>query len=232
MTKKWLASLLAKTGLAQPASAEENVQMVDPKSILFTLPTISNDFPPLEPIGSSPQNDDTQMHEDDWCQVEFFRKSYLPELERILKEYKVFEASNRDMITIQGEQCPVWRNTYVREVAREPLLSGDEPLAQLAKIVGGPIGPAPVLFSASSWSGRVENGFTMLIGRNVYLYGYRINNGIPILAASVGQDPDDQSLTTAFGKLNAALGLVLVDWRSQFILVDTSPDGNIRTWQP
>ena len=232
MTKKWLASLLGKTGLAQPASTEENVQFVDPGSLMFTIPTISNDLAPLETISSPPQDDEPQMHEDDWCQVEFFRKSYLQELQRMLTEYKAFEASNREMITIQGEQCPIWRKTYVRKVSREPLLSGDEPVTQLAKIVGGQIGPAPVLFSTSSWSGRVENGFTLRVGRNVYLYGHVADSGIPILAASVGPDPDDLSLTTAFSKLSGALGLVLVDWRSQFILVGTRPDGNVQAWQP
>jgi len=172
------------------------------------------------------------MHEDDWCQVEFFRRSYLPELERILKEYKAFEASNREMTTIKGNQYAVWRKVYVRRVTRELLLSGDELPAQLAKIVGGEIGPAPALFSSSTWSSRVKNGFTVRVGRNVDLYGYVADGGIRVLAASVGPNPDNQSLVTAFNKLNAELGLVLVDWKSQFILVGTSPDGKVQTWQP
>ena len=136
------------------------------------------------------------------------------------------------MTTINGEKYPVWRNAYVRTVAREALVSGDEPVEQIARTTGGEVGPAPVLFSSSSWSGRVTNGFTVRIGRNVNLYGYTADGGVPILAASVGPDPDDQALVTAFTKLNAALGLVLVDWKSQFILVNTSADGQIHVWRP
>lgn len=230
--KKWLASIVAVTGLVQPAFADDKVQTIDPNSVFFTIPTISNDLAPLETVGSPPRSDEPRMHEDDWCQVEFFRASYVPELERILKEYKAFEASNRDTVTVKGSQYPVWRKVYVRRVLRQPLLSGGNPTAQLAKIVGGEVGPPPALFSASAWSGRVKNGFTVQVGRSVDLYGYVADGGIPVLAASVGPNPDDQSLVTAFGKLNAALGLVLVDWKSQFILVGMSPDGKVQAWQP
>lgn len=232
MIKRWVASILAITGLAQPASAGEKVQTMDPKSIMFTVPTISDDLAQLEPISNAPKADEPQMHEDDWCQVEFFSKSYLPDLQRMLTEYKSFEASNRQMTTIEGRQYPVWRNAYIRKVSREALLPGKEAVATLAEITGGQLGPAPVIFSSSSWSGRVKNGFTVRVGRNVDLYGYQTDSGIPVLAASVGPDPDDQSLVEAFAKLNVVQGLVLVDWKSQFILVSMSQDGKVQAWQP
>ena len=108
--RKWLSSFLAMIGIVQPASADDSAQSIDPKSIMFTVPTISDDLAPLDPIVSPPKTDDPQMHEDDWGQVEFFHKSYQPELERMLKEYKAFEASNRQMTTIEGEEYSVWRN--------------------------------------------------------------------------------------------------------------------------
>jgi hypothetical protein len=55
---------------------------------------------------------------------------------------------------------------------------------------------------------------------------------VPVLAASLGPDPDNQSLVAAFSKLSASLGLVLVDWKSQFILLGTGPDGKVEAWQP
>jgi hypothetical protein len=210
----------------------ENVQDVDPNSIMFTVPTVSNDLPPLDPVETQPRDDEPQMHENDWCQVEFFHKGYLPELERMLREYKTFEASNRQMITIKGEQCPIWRNAYVREVVRQPLLTAEDAAKKLAQIVAGQIGPGPVLYITSSWSGRVKNGFSVGVGRNVYLYGYVIDGSVPVIGASLGPEPDDQALVRAFTTLNSALGLVLVDWKLQFILVDTRPDGKIKMWQP
>lgn len=230
--RKWLASMLTAAGLGQAEAAGEKIQHVDPNSILYSVPTISNDLAPLDPIVDSPQPEAAQMHEDDWCQVEFFPESSLSEMQRILTEYKAFEISNRQMTTIKGEQYPVWRNTYVRKVTRKPLLSGDFPAEQLARIVGGEIGPPPALFSSRSWSGRVKNGFTIRVGKNIDLYGYTAGEGIPVLAASVGANPDDQALVVAFSKLNTALGFILVDWKSQFILLGTNPDGTVQAWQP
>jgi len=136
------------------------------------------------------------------------------------------------MITIKGEQYPVWRKAYVREVGRQPLVTGEDPVGQLARIVGGHIGPAPVLHSTSSWTCRVKNGFTVRIGRNVDLYGYILDGSVPVVGASLGPDPDDQALVRAFTRMSAALGLVLVEWKLQFILLDTKPDGNVKMWQP
>jgi len=59
-----------------------------------------------------------------------------------------------------------------------------------------------------------------------------MNDDVPVIGASLGPDPDDQALVRAFTRLNAALGLVLVDWKQQFILLDTSPNGKIKVWQP
>jgi len=64
------------------------------------------------------------------------------------------------------------------------------------------------------------------------LYGYVVDGDVPVIAALIRADPDDQALVTAFARLNAALGLVLVDWRSQLILVDTSPEGEVQVWRP
>ena len=71
-----------------------------------------------------------------------------------------------------------------------------------------------------------------LDSRNMDLYGYVVDGDVPVIAALIRADPDDQALVTAFARLNAALGLVLVDWRSQLILVDTSPEGEVQVWRP
>ena len=72
----------------------------------------------------------------------------------------------------------------------------------------------------------------MEIGRNVRLYGYTDDSGIPVIAADLGSNPDDQRLVEAFAKLNASDGLVFVDWRQQVLLVSTAADGTIEVWRP
>ncbi len=199
---------------------------------MFTVPTISNDLAPVEPVTSKPNPEQPAFHEDDWCQVEFYPRSYLPELQRMLQEYKTFELANRQKTTIQGKDYWVWRNTYVRKVVRNPLIAGSAPLPQLESTLGAKAGPAPVLYSSGALTGRVREGFTLPLGGNVILYGYQNSGQIPVLGALVGNNPDNQVLTKAFEKLHAAYGLVLVDWRSQFILVSSSEGGKLDLWSP
>lgn len=53
----------------------------------------------------------------------------------------------------------------------------------------------------------MKNGFSLALGGNVTLYGYRDAQSVPILGAIIGRNPDDAKLTTAFMKLNADRGL-------------------------
>jgi len=50
------------------------------------------------------------------------------------------------------------------------------------------------------------------------------------LAALV--DGDDSPLTKAFLTLNKKYQLMLVDWRSQMLLVSTTPAGQVNVWRP
>ena len=89
-----------------------------------------------------------------------------------------------------------------------------------------------VLYSTSTAGGRVKDGFVLPLGGNVTLYGYTTDEGIPVLGASVGQNPDDLKLVEAFTKLNTSAGLVLVDWRAQMLLISTKESGQIDVWRP
>jgi hypothetical protein len=89
-----------------------------------------------------------------------------------------------------------------------------------------------VLFSASSISGQITDGFSIPLGGAITLYGYSSQAGIPVLGALVGENPDHQVLVKAFAKLSADEGLVLVDWRQQLILVSVTADGQLDAWRP
>jgi len=198
--------------------------MLDPKTILFTTPTLSNDLAQLEPALREPTNSDFVFHEDEWSQVEFFPRSQLGEVQRLLKEYKPFERAHR----VQHG----WREVYVRKVHRVPVLSGVDATHQLEVLLGAKTGAAPMLFSSGSVSGSVKNGFSLPLGGNVTLYGCSDAQGIPILGAIIGKNPDDSKLTKAFMKVNSDRGLILVDWRAQLVLVSVSSSGQVEAWQP
>ena len=118
--KNLLASLLALIGIGSSAQPQQKIQTLDPGSILFSTPTISNDTAALEPVARALGKLDLVFHEDEWSQVEFFPKAQLPDIKRILLEYKAFEQMNR---TKNG-----WRKVFVRRVERASVVSGAQPV--------------------------------------------------------------------------------------------------------
>jgi hypothetical protein len=222
--KKLLASVLARLGAAKAAQPQQTLQYIDPNSILFTTPTISDDLAPLEALARKPTETDFQFHEDEWSQVELLPQEQLSEVQRMLTEYKSFEREHR---TQYG-----WRKVYVRKIQRLPVVSGPQPIQQLERLLGVQAGPAPLLYSSGAGAGSVKDGFSLPLGGGVTLYGYLADQAVPVLGALVDTNPDDLKLTQAFMKLNAAQGLVLVDWRSQFVLVSVDPTGQVDVWRP
>lgn len=219
--KKFIASVLAVVGLSGTAQAQPKAQMVDPKTILFTTPTLANDIAELEPVGREPGKGDFIFHEDEWTQLEFLPKSQLREVQHMLREFKSFELAHR---TQHG-----WNEVYVRRLHRTTVVPD---IQRLERLLGTKAGAAPLLFSSGGISGGVKNGFSIPLGGNVTLYGFTDARGIPVLGANVGRNPDDLKLTQAFAKLNSSSGLILVDWRAQLVLTGVEPSGQIEAWRP
>ena len=91
--------------------------------------------------------------------------------------------------------------------------------------------PAPILMTSSHPLGQVKNGFSVEIGKNAYLYGLQAGERITMLGASL-QGADDTILSKAFSTLNTKYGLILVDWRQQFVLVQIDKNGQFEVWRP
>lgn len=224
MWKTFLASLLALFGVTGATEPQQKVQSLDPSTILFTTPTLSNDVAALEPVTSLPNENRLVFHEDEWSQVEFLPKSQLKVVQRILKEFKPFEEANRAKIG--------WRKVYVRKFDRIPVLSGAEQILALESTLGVNLSRPPIIQSAGNYTGQVKNGFTLALGGNVTLYGYAAEQSIPVLGADVGRNADDLKLTQAFMKLSNQLGLILVDWKAQTVYVSVTSSGEIEAWRP
>jgi hypothetical protein len=216
-----LAAALAFIGLGSTAEAGQPTATVDAKSVRFTMPTVAADeiqfvMPTRETFEGAPQ-----FHEDDWRQVEFFPSSRLAEIKTRLTEYKSFEAKHR---TKHG-----WTDIYARRLPRMQVL-GTSGLADIASAVSATKLPAPILTTTSRPLGQVKDGYTLRISESVFLYGLTSADGVMSLAALV--DGDDRPLTTAFIALNKKFQFVLVDWRSQMVLVSTTPAGQVNVWRP
>lgn len=224
MTKRTvLGALAGALGLAKDAEAQQPT-MIDPRTILFSMPTISNDGPPLAPVTARPGANEVRFHEDDWRQLEFFPADRREEIQHTLSELKAFEAQNR----VQSG----WRNIYVRNVPPALIYSGDDTVSALAQDLHAHIEPAPLIFQgANTITGRVRDGFTLRLGPGAVLYGVSDAAGMTVLGANL-QNADDRLLADAFISLSHRDGLLLVDWAAQMLLTDATPGGQIEVWRP
>jgi hypothetical protein len=222
--KKVFTALLTTLGLSSGAQAAAPAQTIDPKGLRFSMPTVAADdiqfaVPTKETFEGAPQ-----FHEDEWCQLEFFQKGQLSEIQRLLSEYKVFEKQNR---TEHG-----WNQTYARRLRRTAFLKGSSELGALAQALQAKLLPAPILTTSSRPLGQVKDGFTLGLPGSVILYGLNGAEGVTVLAAIVERGGDDSRLANAFVTLSNEYQLILVDWRAQQVLVSASGSGQIDVWRP
>lgn len=221
--KKLIASLMAAIGISSTPHAADRIETIDINKIRYTMPTVAADqikfvVPTKESFAGAPQ-----FHEDEWAQLEFFPKARLPEIQKLLKEYKVFEKANR---TQYG-----WSKIYARQIARTPIAPPDISPKKLSIETQYQLLPAPILVTTSTPLGQVKDGFTLNLGTNAHLYGLANSKGIIVLAAHLA-GADDMLLSHAFAALNKKYGLILVDWRQQFILVSVASNGEFSVWHP
>lgn len=216
--KKFILGLLAAVGIS--ANASQTTEKVDVNSILYSMPTISGDAIEYQIPDEKSFNGAPQFHEDDWCQLEFFAKSRLDEIQKKLTEYKAFETKNR---TGSG-----WKKIYVRNIRRDKLSIN---IKALDTLKGAKVQPAPILTTASRPLGQVKNGFSVSLGEGALLYGVEQEGQIVSLAATVYSDEGNQALTSSFQALDKLANLILVDWRGQMIIVGGS-DGKLSVWKP
>lgn len=221
MKKIFAAILGALGGTSAHVEAEPpKVVSVPTESIRFSMPTIAMDSIEFDMPTENSFNGAPQFHEDDWAQLEFFPPVRLTEVQKCLKELKSFEADNR---TQYG-----WKQIYRREISRTSIgLSS----ADLGHELNAKILPAPILTTSSQPLGQVRHGYSLELGKNAYLYGLQGNGQITVLGVSL-QGADDMLLSNAFLKLNRQHGLILVDWRQQFVLTSVNSSGQFELWRP
>lgn len=222
--KKLLAPLMALFGAANAEQLKPNVEMIDINAILYTMPTVAADsiefsVPTPESFVGAPQ-----FHEDEWAQLEFFSESRLGEIQKALSEHKPFEKSHRGQYG--------WSKIYARHITRQPLFQSSQSLSHIASSFSAELGNSPILVTTSKPLGQVKNGFSFPIAPKVNLYGLSDSSGITVLGAILEPGADDHVLTEVFSKLNTEHNLILVDWRSQMILVAVEPSGQINVWRP
>jgi hypothetical protein len=222
--KKFLSFVLTALGLPSANKTAAVQTTVKIGAIRFSMPTVAADelelgLPTAESFEGAPH-----FHEDEWRQLEFLPLSRLDEVQQKLREYKKFERIHRRALG--------WTKIYARRLESSDVVSGGDAIAQITRATAAERLPAPILTLTSRPLGQVKGGFTLALPDSLLLYGLCGETGIGVLAAIAARGGDDRHITNAFVTLNQAYKLVLVDWRSQMVLVAVLPSGLINVWHP
>ena len=185
---------------ASPASAAEfiaggkltlrlrRLQVIDPRDILFSLPTVADEVPKaVPPTGSAVLT----LHEDDWLQLELVPRELVTRVEPDLAAIRKVLAAER--------QGPGFKRLHIRKALPAPFADRALTLASLERRFG-----ARRTVAWSSQPGDVEHGFAFALPTGGVLYGAGDGPNV----AALGVDRLDADMKA----LCADERLALVDW--------------------
>lgn len=206
---------------AIPATAEEftqtkklvlrlrKIEYMNPQEIKYSLPTVSNEFPPFSETSLFDDFEET-IHEDDWRQNEFLSPSDLPLIETEIRE--ILNIWENESHQVEGNFYS-FNKLHVREkvdnsglnieLSELKTLLKTESLGRLA-VHGNP--------------GFVKNGFSLKTDSTVY-YGILENNFVTRFCV---RDFSDNSIDEIIA-LNRRFELVFVNWYACEIVGDAAP---------
>ena len=184
---------IASTGVARLTLRK--VVSVDPRSILFTLPSVENALP--RSIGLAPGVEVTvRIPEDDYRQVEFVHVSAIEAVDAELADIRRVLADGRD-----GR---FFRECHVRQRVTDPLRGARVTVEALASALGVEARP----FGIRGDAGAAEDGFSLPYSDAV-VYGISRDGFVTTLAVHGFLEDIVGSLHPIALEQN----LVLVDWR-------------------
>jgi len=171
-------------------------QYINPKDILFSIPTVSNEFPPLSET-SVHADFDSVIFDDDWRQNEFLNFSVLPLIEIEVEEIRKIR---NDYSKKVNEQFTAFTRCHVRKTIGEPNLEID--FEELLTILEHPkIGALRV------GDNYVANSFSLETANTTY-YGIFKHRVVKELCISNWNDNTISEILM----LTEAFNLVFINW--------------------
>lgn len=171
----------------------DKIEMVDPRELLFSLPTINDQIAETEQV--SIDNLFT-IHEDDWRQAEFISKKYHSEIKKELES--VIEINEKHRVGNGFDKI------HIRQLITQPLddkninLEELKGLLNIARNSNG-FGLAKI--------GKVKNSFAFQSSDGATFYGQTKNGLISVLCVHNGED-SVQTIKHIAEKYD----IVFVDW--------------------
>jgi len=113
----WLSERVGRRSTTNAPASEPPVSIVDPRKLLFSMPTLNNSIPDaLGPSAAGP--DCYRMDEDDWRQFEFVSGALKAELDAELAD---IDTIWREQSVPLGDDMTAFHSIHVRERIPEPL---------------------------------------------------------------------------------------------------------------
>jgi hypothetical protein len=171
------------------------IERIDPKKILFSLPTINDELPTSD--GPPVDGSELVLAEDDWRQCELVVRDHRSEIEDELEMIRKIHESERAGVG--------FRNLHVRTAVTVPLPFAKISLADVRALAPGGI-QTRLCFRGMPRS--ISEGFAIQRGDGTWLYGITAGIGVKVLGVhpAFPKDPGD------LGAFAVARGLLLVDW--------------------
>lgn len=177
----------------------QKIEQIDPKNILYTTPTISNEFPVIAESAAA-GSFQVEFHEDDWRQKEFLNKSSHAVIQNEIASIKEIWSDHSKKI---DDKFTAFDKVHVRSAIGNPGLHID--MLALRQVLGaGEAGSAFV-----ERQGYLENGFSIKTPDTVYI-GTAINNMVRELCV-LGTN---ENTINEIRAITARFGLIFVDWRN------------------
>ena len=191
-----------------PAPTSGTPTVVDPKKILFSMPTICDLAPPLVPLASAAGDGNLfVLHEDDWRQVELVAKADHAAISGVLDEVRASIRTNRD--------GPGWKNVYVRKEHPTAIAS----LGLTEQMIRAPFGAIQArrvgLSSGGPATSQVRGGFAFTVPGLGTLYGNADRERVRTLALVPARGAIDAAPRDKLNALCREHGLEIIDWERQ-----------------
>jgi hypothetical protein len=188
-----------------PPAPSTNVQTLDPKTILFSLPTLCDGLPPVGPPVETVPAGAVTLNEDDWRQIELVAARDREAVGRELAELSAFKVANR--------VGAGWKNVYVRSSRPDAIRASAVPLARV-QALAGPRAHRSRLFlgPTGGTASEVQGGFAIDLGKGVTLYGHAADGKVISLNLQLTGDAAGGPIPPAVSAIARAFNLFVVDW--------------------
>lgn len=185
---------------------------LDPKSILFSVPTICDVLPDTERAEIEADRDPFYLHEDDWRQVEFVAGG---DIIQVKKEMAALEAFKQANWTGAG-----WKSVYIRKERPGGLAPIGLSFAVIDAIPHDSL--RDLMIGTPTQATRVKYGFATRIGESDVIYGRYFQHNLMDLGLMRLPPEDDRVALNNLFSLCRKYDLLVVDWCGGRIISELS----------